>query len=110
MRLLRLQDDGELNLVEYVGNLIPPYAILSHTWGPDHEEVTFEDLIEGVGKNKAGYGKLTFCAKQVTYSTIAYSFSGSTLAASTKVVAQSYLRLLIQCFDGTRMRRFVLHI
>ncbi|KAF1828366.1 HET-domain-containing protein [Decorospora gaudefroyi] len=72
MRLLRLQDDGEFNLVEYVGNLIPPYAILSHTWGPDHEEVTFKDLTEGVGKNKAGYGKLTFCAKQVAYDSLQF--------------------------------------
>lgn len=64
MHLLRLEDGGEFSLVEYVSNHIPPYAILSHTWGADHEEVTFKDLTEGTGKNKAGYRKLTFCGKQ----------------------------------------------
>ncbi|PVH91620.1 hypothetical protein DM02DRAFT_333473 [Periconia macrospinosa] len=64
MRLLQLQDDGEFSLVEHIGSNIPPYAILSHTWGADREEVTFKDLIEGTGKNKAGYRKLTFCGEQ----------------------------------------------
>ncbi|KAH7086982.1 hypothetical protein FB567DRAFT_526687 [Paraphoma chrysanthemicola] len=64
MRLLRILDDGELSLVEYVGNSVPPYAILSHTWGSDSDEVTFRDVTEGVGRSKAGYRKLTFCSKQ----------------------------------------------
>jgi hypothetical protein len=64
MRLLQICADGQFSLVEYTGNDIPPYAILSHTWGPDHEEVTFKDLAEGIGKNKLGFRKLTFCAKQ----------------------------------------------
>ena len=64
MRLLRLKDDGEFSLAEYVGNNIPQYAILSHTWGADHEEVTFKDLTEGICKSKEGYRKLTFCGKQ----------------------------------------------
>jgi Heterokaryon incompatibility protein (HET) len=67
MRLLQLEDDGEFSLVEYVGKNAPRYAILSHTWGVDHEEVTFRDLTEGTGKNKAGYRKLTFCAKQAAH-------------------------------------------
>jgi hypothetical protein len=64
MRLLRFEDDGEFSLVEYMGNHIPPYAILSHTWGADHEEVTFKDLADGTSRNKVGYRKLTFCGKQ----------------------------------------------
>lgn len=63
MRLLQLQDDGEFSLVEFVGNNIPRYAILSHTWGADHEEVSFKDLIQGTGKIKTGYRKLVFCGK-----------------------------------------------
>ncbi|KAF2176483.1 HET-domain-containing protein, partial [Zopfia rhizophila CBS 207.26] len=66
MRLLQLQDDGDFSLVEYVGNSIPHYAILSHTWGPDDEEVTFRDLTDGTGRGKTGYRKLTFCGKQAT--------------------------------------------
>jgi hypothetical protein len=64
MRLLQIEADGAFSLDEYVGRDIPQYAILSHRWGPDHEEVTFRDLVEGTGKSKAGYRKLTFCGKQ----------------------------------------------
>jgi hypothetical protein len=64
MRLLKLEDNGEFSLTEYYGDEIPPYAILSHTWGPDRDEVTFKDLIEGAGKSKVGYQKIHFCNKQ----------------------------------------------
>ncbi|KAH7115447.1 hypothetical protein B0J13DRAFT_572157 [Dactylonectria estremocensis] len=64
MRLLRVGNDGEFSLAEFVGDNIPPYAILSHTWGEDCEEVTFKDLVEGIGKSKLGYEKIRFCGKQ----------------------------------------------
>ncbi|KAI9764474.1 MAG: hypothetical protein M1840_008400 [Geoglossum simile] len=64
MRLLRHEDDGEFSLVEFVGKNIPCYAVLSHTWGSDDEEVTFNDLVNGAGKSKAGYRKICFCGKQ----------------------------------------------
>jgi hypothetical protein len=64
MRLLRIEDDEGFSLVEHFGNSIPPYAILSHTWGEDHEEVTFRDLMGATGKSKAGYRKLIFGRKQ----------------------------------------------
>jgi hypothetical protein len=40
------------------------YAILSHTWGSDNEEVSFKDITDGTGSNKAGYQKLRFCGQQ----------------------------------------------
>ncbi|KAK0752402.1 heterokaryon incompatibility protein-domain-containing protein, partial [Schizothecium vesticola] len=43
---------------------IPEYAILSHTWGPDSEEVTLQDLVDGSSKGKIGYDKIRFCADQ----------------------------------------------
>jgi hypothetical protein len=64
MRLLRLENDGGLSIREHAGKDIPAYAILSHTWGADDEEVTFKDLAAGTGMSKTGYRKLTFCAKQ----------------------------------------------
>ncbi|KAH7233782.1 uncharacterized protein BKA55DRAFT_580094 [Fusarium redolens] len=64
MRLLRVGNDGEFSLAEFVGDSIPPYTILSHTWGEDCEEVTFKDLVEGTGKSKLGYEKIRFCGKQ----------------------------------------------
>jgi hypothetical protein len=55
MRLLQLTSNGELSLTKDRINNTPPYAILSHTWGDDEEEVTFKDLLGGSGKTKTGY-------------------------------------------------------
>ncbi|KAK4183516.1 hypothetical protein QBC35DRAFT_370792, partial [Podospora australis] len=60
MRLLERDDTGGVRLTEDLpNNKIPPYAILSHTWGKG--EVLFRDLMDGTGKNKAGYAKIRFC-------------------------------------------------
>jgi hypothetical protein len=64
MHLLHLQDDGEFSLVKRSGKNIPHYAILSHTWGSDDDEVTFQDIMERTGKSKAGYRKIRFCGEQ----------------------------------------------
>jgi len=65
MRLLERNSARELSLTkDFVGDNIPEYAILSHTWGADTEEVTFQDLINDTGKNKTGYGKIWFCEEQ----------------------------------------------
>ncbi len=65
MRLLEYNNDGELSLTEdFIGGEIPEYAILSHTWGADTEEVTYRDVIDGTGKNKVGYEKIRFCGEQ----------------------------------------------
>ncbi|KAH8883686.1 hypothetical protein GQ53DRAFT_786674 [Thozetella sp. PMI_491] len=62
MRLLECDSAGNICLTEEFYNPIPPYAILSHRWCS--EEVTFKDLSDGLGRKKAGYIKLEFCAKQ----------------------------------------------
>jgi Heterokaryon incompatibility protein (HET) len=69
-----MQDDGlgNFSLVEYTDVHIPPYAILSHTWGADSEEVTYKDLVQGTGKNKVGYKKLEFCQKQAASDNLQY--------------------------------------
>jgi hypothetical protein len=64
MRLLQRSNDGKYSLTEFVGETIPRYAILSHTWGADHDEVTLADLEKDTGTSKAGYRKLQFCADQ----------------------------------------------
>jgi hypothetical protein len=65
MRLLQYNNDGEFSLTkDLFGDDIPDYAILSHTWGTDTEEVTYRDMIEGTGKNKVGYEKIWFCGEQ----------------------------------------------
>ncbi|KAH7402447.1 hypothetical protein BKA66DRAFT_448776 [Pyrenochaeta sp. MPI-SDFR-AT-0127] len=65
MRLLHAEASGNFSLTEYVGgDIIPRYAILSHTWGQDREEVTFKDIVQDTYKSKAGYRKLIFCSEQ----------------------------------------------
>ena len=70
MRLLKDEGHGILSLVEKHESDIPQYAILSHTWGA--EEVTFKDLMEGTGKNKAGYEKMEFCRKKAASNDLLY--------------------------------------
>lgn len=65
MRLLRRNSADQLCLTQdFVSNDIPAYAILSHTWGADTEEVTFQDLMNGTNEDKSGYEKISFCEKQ----------------------------------------------
>jgi hypothetical protein len=66
MRLLKIEDDDEFSLVEYIGEDVPEYAILSHRWGADNEEVTFRDLVEDTGKSKVGYDKIRLCGRQAS--------------------------------------------
>ncbi|ROW03566.1 hypothetical protein VSDG_01400 [Cytospora chrysosperma] len=41
---MRLLDTTSLKLREFAEDKIPPYAILSHTWGAPNEEVSFQDM------------------------------------------------------------------
>jgi hypothetical protein len=61
---LERSNTGEIRLTLFDDDATPPYAILSHTWGADTEEVTFEDLTKGSGKRKSSYEKIRFCAEQ----------------------------------------------
>ncbi|KAF2664317.1 HET-domain-containing protein [Microthyrium microscopicum] len=57
---------GRANLCTYEEKDRPPYAILSHTWGDDDDEVTYRDVKDGTGKKKPGYDKISFCAQQAS--------------------------------------------
>ncbi|KAH8764627.1 heterokaryon incompatibility protein-domain-containing protein [Hyaloscypha finlandica] len=72
MRLLQVDENGEFSLTKDYVNDIPPYAILSHTWGDDEEEVTFKDLKKGSGKKKSGYKKIQFCGAQASRDGLQY--------------------------------------
>ncbi|KAI0107085.1 hypothetical protein GGR51DRAFT_517343 [Nemania sp. FL0031] len=66
MRLLQHDNAGNYSLTPDLtsDHQIPPYAILSHTWGPD--EVVFTDIANTPDRwqQKAGYAKIQFCAEQ----------------------------------------------
>ena len=72
MRLLAYGEDGCLTITSFEDGAIPPYAILSHTWGEDAEEVTFADLGKGDGKHKPGYKKIRFCGEQAQQDRLQY--------------------------------------
>jgi Heterokaryon incompatibility protein (HET) len=72
MRLLERDSNGDFSLTPDLVKDIPAYAILSHTWGHDDQEVTYKDLVEGSGKSKAGYRKIRFCGEQAARDNLRY--------------------------------------
>lgn len=64
---MRLLNTRSLNLVSFDGRPVPPYAILSHTWGDD--EVRYEDVVSGkstsaMPTDKRGYTKIKYSCDQ----------------------------------------------
>lgn len=74
MRLLQAAPDGSLTLTKDLSTPPASYAILSHTWGTDDDEVVFDDLEKKINTNKAGYAKLWFCVNQAQANGIDYSW------------------------------------
>ncbi|KAF7914964.1 hypothetical protein EAE99_010385 [Botrytis elliptica] len=65
MRLLECNSEEQFVLVRnFDDSHVPDYAILSHTWGAETDELTFQDLLNGTGQGKSGYRKLQFCGEQ----------------------------------------------
>ncbi len=71
MRLLKATSDDDFELVTYPTDDLPPYAILSHTW-TEGEEVTYDELLAGTGKAKAGYAKIRFCGETAAQDGLQY--------------------------------------
>lgn len=59
---MRLIEAQTLELHEFFENKVPPYAILSHTWGS--EEVSFQEMQAGVDEAKEGFKKIKGCCEQ----------------------------------------------
>ena len=73
MRLLQHKTNGNFSLTTDLIKNIPSYAILSHTWGENDQELTFRDLVDGSDiTNKAGYRKIQFCATQAARDGLRY--------------------------------------
>ncbi|CCF38807.1 HET and Ankyrin domain-containing protein [Colletotrichum higginsianum] len=69
MRLLSVKS---LEVKEFSANVIPPYAILSHRWLGDDEEVILQDIELPVAKTKLGYEKLVKSCKQAEKDGVEY--------------------------------------
>jgi hypothetical protein len=72
MHLLEYNKDGELMITSFDDDKLPPYAILSHRWGEEAEEVSFEDIAGNAGKDKSGYQKIQFCGEQAKRDNLQY--------------------------------------
>jgi hypothetical protein len=79
MRLLQRSETGEITLTQnLVGKTwIPPYAILSHTWGQDNEEATYEDMVKGLGVERQGYKKIAYGSEQALRYGLRYIWVGT---------------------------------
>jgi hypothetical protein len=63
MRLLKRSLSSDFQLISFNDDDVPPYAILSHTWA-EGQEVTYNELVAGTGKDKTGYAKICFCSER----------------------------------------------
>jgi hypothetical protein len=119
MRLLRYNEQGELGIVSFDDRSTPPYAILSHTWEADAEEVTFADLVNGDGTAKRGYKKIHFCGQQARQDGLQYFWVDTCCIDKTDKAELSHaIRTIFQWYQNatrcyvylsdvsTRERRF----
>jgi hypothetical protein len=68
---MRLINVRTLAIEQFFGSDIPPYAILSHTWGT--EEVTFQDWQDiSLASSKSGFAKILGACEQATRSNLDY--------------------------------------
>ena len=75
---IRLIDTDTLELKSFVESDVPKYAILSHTWGPEADEVTFQDMLamnrgsENPKRERPGYLKIIETCRKARLTGIGY--------------------------------------
>ncbi|KAL6864546.1 heterokaryon incompatibility protein domain-containing protein [Trichoderma novae-zelandiae] len=87
---MRLIDTSTLKLEEFSDDSIPPYAILSHTWGNDSEELTFRQVENGeIDKQNLGSTKLRGCCEQARRDGLGYAWIDTCCIDKTNLVELS---------------------
>ncbi|OPB45722.1 hypothetical protein A0O28_0092880 [Trichoderma guizhouense] len=72
---MRLINTQTFKLKDFSYETIPPYAILSHTWGDDSEELTLRDVENGnISKPGVGSIKLRGCCEQAQKDGLEYAW------------------------------------
>jgi hypothetical protein len=72
---MRLIDVEKKELEEFIGDNIPPYAILSHTWGADKDEILYEDIEQGnINKTGSQLVKFEACCRQTLQDGFRYAW------------------------------------
>lgn len=72
MRFLEVLGSGAVSLTDDLHHNIPPYAILSHTWESDAQEVRLSDISGRIAHTKKGYRKIDFCQRQAAKDGLRY--------------------------------------
>ena len=87
---MRLINVKTLKLDEFLDDKVPPYAILSHTWGKDSEELTFRNVQAG-DIDKPGVGSIKFqgCCKQAEEDGLGYVWIDTCCIDTTNLVELS---------------------
>jgi hypothetical protein len=89
MHLLKINCNGSFSLTRFNPREIPLYAILSHTWEADSQELTFQDMVNGAGRSKAGYRKIQFSGDQAKKDGLQYFWVDSCCIDKTSSVELS---------------------
>ncbi|KAL6901202.1 HET domain-containing protein [Trichoderma evansii] len=84
---MRLINTGTFELEEFSDVEPPPYAILSHTWGRDFEELTYFDVKNGM-IDKPGIGSFKFrhCCEQAQKDSLKYAWIDTCCIDKTNLV------------------------
>ncbi|QYS98748.1 ANK_REP_REGION domain-containing protein [Trichoderma simmonsii] len=87
---MRLINVKTFKLEEFLDYQAPPYAILSHTWGDDSEELSFRDVEDG-NINKLGIGSVKFrgCCRQAAEDSLGYAWIDTCCIDKTNLVELS---------------------
>jgi hypothetical protein len=107
MRLLTYDEDGDITITSFDDKYIPPYAILSHTWGADNNEVTFADIESGVGGHKHGYEKIRFCRDQARKDGLQYCWIDTCCIDKTNKAELSHAIRSMFCWYRNATRCYV---
>lgn len=68
-------NNEKIELVQFTGRYVPPYAILSHRWQDD--EVLFPDIARGTSNSRQGYAKLSCAMTQARKDEHGYLWIGT---------------------------------
>ncbi|KAL7950670.1 hypothetical protein V8C42DRAFT_350481 [Trichoderma barbatum] len=87
---MRLINVKTFKLEEFLDYRTPPYAILSHTWGDDSEELNFRDVQDG-NIDKPGIGSVKFrgCCRQAAEDNLGYALIDTCCIDKTNLVELS---------------------
>ncbi|KAK4061400.1 hypothetical protein Trihar35433_9727 [Trichoderma harzianum] len=87
---MRLINTQTFKLKDFSYETIPPYAILSHTWGDDSEELTLRDVKDGnIDKPGVGSIKLRGCCEQAQKDGLEYAWIDTCCIDKTNLVELS---------------------